>query len=628
MLSDIRDVDTRVTDMQTSRAGRDQEMNRVRLVRAGRIDELYPEFFADDLPKSVVANIVDVAARDTAELMAPLPALACSSGNMVTASDEQRAAKKNKIGSHYWQKSRLVTQNVQFADSINAYSFGTYIVEPDFECMSPRIRFESPFGGYYYKDRWGELVWYAKVRTETAGTLASMYPEKKSQILTNPKNGQQRSFSDQLKMVTYYDEDIQVTYLPECRHAVLTKASNPLKRVPVIIAERPDVEQTKRGQYDDAIWPALAKSRMAQYMLKAADFSVNAPWAMPDDVSEISVGPDAIIRSQNPQQIQKVRLQIPQDIFALSSELDEQTKEGSRYPEARTGGIKGNIVTGRGVQELMGTMDTQVQTMQSVMGAALEEATSLCFEMDAKLWPSTKKTITGVLTGKPFEISYTPGKDIGDSYACKVTYGFAAGMQPTQALVALLQLRGDNLVSRDTVRRQLPFELDPEEEQRSIDDEQLTDSLKQGFSAFLQAMGPMTMQGMNPVPLLQGAAKAIQLRQKGTPLHEAILEAMQPPEQEQRPEQEPAPQPQPGPPGAPPQGGPPQPGQGQGQGPGQEQPDLPQGVRPNGLPQGVAYGQQGQAPGGMPDIQALMSSLRGQGDPRMEATTLTKKPRV
>src|SRR5689334_19844266 len=103
--------------MQQACSDRDQDIDRVRLVRCGRIDELYTDFFADDLPKSVVGNIIDVAARDQAELVAPLPSLACASGNMTSNADEIRASKKNKIGSHYWAQSRLALLNVDYADS-------------------------------------------------------------------------------------------------------------------------------------------------------------------------------------------------------------------------------------------------------------------------------------------------------------------------------------------------------------------------------------------------------------------------------------------------------------------------------------------------------------------------------
>lgn len=605
-MAPIAALHQKVEQMQHACATRDREMGIVRLVRSGHIDQLMPDLFADDLPKSVTGNTIDVAARDTAEMMAPLPALACASGNMTSQADENRASRKNKIGSSWWTGSRLEVQNIEFADMINSYSFGLYLVEPDFEKQCPRIRFESSFGAYYYHDRWGQLVWLAKVTESTVGEVCAMYPDKSGYIKSRGAGRVERSLNDRLKLVTYMDRDRTVVYLPDCDFVALASAPNPVGRVLAVVAERPrGGEARPRGQYDD-VWPVqLARSLMAQYRLKAADKVVNSPTVLPRDVTDVGIGPDAVVYTDNPQGARRMPFEIPNEIFALDQELDRSLKEGSRYPEARTGGIKGNIVTGRGVQELMGTMDTQIKTMQTIIGHALEEVTSLCFALDEALWPNQQKKITGVLTGKPYELTYTPAKDIAGQYACRVTYGFAAGLSPAQALVALLQLRGDNLVGRDTVRRQLPFDVDPEEEQRAIDVQQMEDAAMQGLSALTQALGPMVMQGQDPLPVLLGLAKATQMRQKGTPVVDAIIAALTPPEEPAAPE-------------APTM---PEPGQEQGGMP----TELPPGIRPGGLSQGVPYGQAGAPPGGMPSIQALMSTLRGQGQSKMEASTLVKK---
>lgn len=602
MTDSIHQIHGLVEAMQRSCTHRDREMADMRQIRRGRIIDLYPDLFTDEIPGNIAGNIIDVAARDTAELMAPLPALACASGNMTSNADIRRAGVHNKVGTSYWELSRLALQNINFADSINSYSFGAFIAEADFTHQMPRIRWDNPWGAYYYKDRWGNVIWYAKITYVDCLTLCANYPQYEKEIRTT-QYGLARADGELIRLITYMDRKVNVAYLPDCGFLVLARSINPTSRCMVVIAERPDQEERPRGQFDDVKWPVLAKARMAQYMLQAAHKSINAPLAVPSDVSAIPIGPDAVYHTDSPEKVRRINLDIPQDIFVLAQELDRAAKEGARYPEARTGGIQGNIVTGRGVQELMGTMDTQIRTMQTIIGRALEEITSLCFELDVALWPNTPKRITGVQTGKPFELTYTPSRDIGTSYACKVTYGFAAGLSPAQALVALLQLRGDDLISRDTVRRQLPFDVDPEEEQRSVDVQAMEDAAKQGLLGMMQALGPMAAQGQNPVAMLTAAAKAIELRQRGKPVHEALLIAFTPPEPP--PGQEPA-----TPPAAPP-----------GQPPG----ELPPGVRPNGLTQGVPYGQQGYAPGGMPAIEGLLATLRGQGSPRMEASVIRKR---
>lgn len=589
------------------RVRRDRDADLVRIVRQGKLHEAFPNYFADDMPQMVVANAIDNAARDTAELIAPLPSAACSAGNMTSAADVRRAALKNKVASYYWETSDLAVQNINFADAAQSYAFGVYLIEPDFENQCPRIRWESSFGTYYYRDRFRRVIWYAKYTQVDMLTLLAMYPDSKPFV--GYKNGMERSMAEMVNVVTYKDRDRDLVYLPDCGYHVLAEWKHNLGRTMVAIAERPDQEDHPRGQYDDAVFPLIAKHVISLYQMSAAKQAVEAPIALPDDVTELPFGPNATIKSQNPGGIGRVRLDIPDDVFAVAEQLDRAVKEGSRYPEARTGGISGNIITGKGVEALAGTLNTQVKTMQTIIGRALEEATELCFRLDVALWPDQKKVITGVLTGKPFEVSYIPGRDIGASYSCKVTYGFASGQTPAQALVALLQLRGDELISRDTTRRQLPFDLDPEEEQRQVDIEAMRGALRQGLMGFEQMLGPMAAQGGNPLDVVKAAAKATALRAKGKPIEDALIEAFTPEEKQEEAAEGQAP-------GAPEEAEP---------GPGGPQGQLPPGVQATGRVQGVAPGQQGMAPGGLPDIQGLLSRLRGQGPPQMEASVSRRR---
>lgn len=634
-------IHQRVMGMRSACRERDEEIQRVRLARRGRIDELYPDLFADDLPRSTIANIIDTAARDTAEMMSTLPSLACASRNMKSAADEKRASNKNKIGSDYVSSCKLRTQQIDFADSWCSYGFGVYVIEADWENKKPSIHVESPFGSYYYKNRRGEVEYYAKVESTSVGAVIAAYPDSKTAVLGGPL-GMQRNLSSELEMVRYYDRDFSLVYLPGVNYLVLAWAPNPLDRVPVAIAERSKGgEQSTRSAYGDVVWVQLARSRMAQYKMQFADQVANAPFAVPDDLQSMPLGPNAVWRSQNPQQIQKVPIHIPQDLLQLDAELDQAVKEGSRYPSSRTGTPNASIITGQGVQALQGTLETQVSTAHLTFSDALEQALSLCFELDTKLWPTERKTIRGAYSGAPFELTYTPSKDIGQSYEVRVTYGFGAGQSPSQAVVTMLQLRADDIISRDTFRRQLApagIDLDPDEEQRDVDIQQMEDSLKQGVSALAQALGPITQQGGDPMMVLRTLAATVSARRGGAPMDESILQAFQKAQDEaakaaaQQQQQQGPPGAPPGPPGAPgapgAPGQPPQPGQ-----PGPQGGIPPAGgsdgqtpFGDNGTPWGVANGQTGSPPGGMPDLLQLMSQLRN-GKTNEVATVSTRRAR-
>jgi hypothetical protein len=269
---------------------------------------------------------------------------------------------------------------------------------------------------------------------------------------------------------------------------------------------------------------------------------------------------------------------------------------------------QGSIVTGRGVEALMGGFDTQVKTAQSVLAEALAQVFGLAFEMDEALFGNIEKTVRGVDAGAPYEITYTPKKDIDGEYIVDVTYGLMAGLNPNQALVFGLQARGDQLISRDFLRRQMPWEINVTLEEQKIEIEKLRDSLVSAVSAYAQAIPSLTTQGQDPGEILGRIATVIDGRQKGTPIEQVIAEAFAPqaPPQSEMVEAPGQEQPVPGSTGEAPTGG-------------------ASGLSAaTGGPRGVAPGQVGQ--GGRPPIQYLLAGLTGAGKPTLASSVTRMVP--
>jgi ribonuclease PH len=95
MLS-IADIRCKYDSLKRSASDRDRRHSDIYAVRAGEIERAFPEMFSEDYPKPVIANFIDVAARDTAETLAPLPAFNCSATNMVSDAARKRADKRTK----------------------------------------------------------------------------------------------------------------------------------------------------------------------------------------------------------------------------------------------------------------------------------------------------------------------------------------------------------------------------------------------------------------------------------------------------------------------------------------------------------------------------------------------------
>jgi len=154
-----------------------------------------------------------------------------------------------------------------------------------------------------------------------------------------------------------------------------------------------------------------------------------------------------------------------------------------------------------------------------------------------------------------------------------------AGLDPNRALVWGLQARGDKLISRGMLRRNLPISLNAGEEERAIDIEEMRDSLKTSISQLAAAIPQMVSQGQDPMSLVEKMATVIDERKKGTPLEEAVAKAFKP---------EPAPQATQAP-----------------QAPEMAQPEQPMGMG----------GEMPQMPQGRPAMQELLAGLTGSGNP-------------
>ena len=580
----MEQIAARVASLRYRNHERDARNLDVLAVRKGKIAEVYPNFFPDGVDANVVANFIDIVARDLSEVMAPLPAVNCSAANQVSDRARQFADKRTRIASNYFAHSDLAVNMYSGADWYLTYGFVPFVIELDDESKLPRIRIENPIGAYPEFDRYGRCVAFAKRYMMTLGELCAQFPEYDTVLLGSM--GYKQDLNHQIELIRYYDKDQSVIYIPSKKDLVLSKAKNPLGKMMIVVARKPSIDGELRGQFDDVLGIQLLRNRFALLAMEAAEKSVQAPIVLPQDVQELQLGGDAVIRTSNPAGVRRVELTLPQGAFTEQNLLNQELRVGARYPEGRTGNVSASIVTGQGVQALMGAFDTQVKSAQAIFAAALRDVINICFEVDEKIFPA-EKTIRGVDSGSPYEVTYKPSKDIKADYSADVRYGMLAGLNPAQGLIFMLQALGGGLISKDMAMRELPFTVNVSQELEKIEIEKMRDALLGSLTAYTQAIPQMAASGGDPSVVVRKIADVIKARQKGQALEDAI-EATFAPEQQVPPAGVPSvEQPSPVPPGSP-VGGSPEGAQGPGQAP----------MAPP------------QAP---PDIQTLLSSLSSGG---------------
>jgi hypothetical protein len=595
MALSIDQISARVESLKYRASERDARAGDVLAVRQGKISEVYPDFFPEGVDTNVVANFIDIVARDLSEVMAPLPAVNCSSANQVNDRARKFADNRTRIASNYFNHSDLQVSMYTGADHYITYGFLPFVIELDQEAKLPRIRLENPRMAYPEFDRYGRCIAFAKRYTLTLGELVAQFPEYESQLLG--PSGFKQDVNNLIEIIRYYDKDQSVVYIPSRQNLVLSQARNPLGKMMVVVAKRPSVDGEMRGQFDDVLGIQLLRNRFAMLAMEAAEKSVQAPIVLPQDVQELQLGGDAVIRTSNPAGVRRVELTIPQGAFTEQQLLNQELRVGARYPEGRTGNIDASIVTGQGVQALMGAFDTQVKSAQAIFATALRDVIGLCFEVDEMFFDEVK-TIRGVDAGSPYALEYKPSKDIKKDYSADVRYGMLAGLNPAQGLIFMLQALGGKLISKDMAMRELPFNVNVTQEQEKIEIEDMRNALIGSLQAYTQAIPQMAAAGQDPSDIVKKIADVIKSRQKGQAIEDAIEEIFAPQAQQVPPAGAPSQVEQTSPaPAAAPVGGP-----------------IPE--------QGMAELPPVEA---APDIQSLLSSLTSGGEANASVRTIRRR---
>ena len=528
----IREIAAKTARLQSRYAARDGRMRDVLSVRQGDMQKVYPAMFSEDYPKPLIANLIDVSARDLAEAMAPLPSFNCSASNMVSDAARRAADMRARVANYYIDESEVGVQMYTGADWYNTYGQLIGMIDFDYENNNPLIKFINPFGAYPEMDRFGRCISLTQIIGMDAQSLANMYPEFADQIMN--KN-QYQPGSPYLSMVRYHDKDQDLIYLPDRRDLVLSRVPNPIGECLVRVAQRSSIDGESRGQFDDVLAVQLARARFAVLQIQAAEKSIQAPIAIPQDVQELALGPDAIMRSAQPQNIRRVPLELPQGVFGESQVLERELRLGARYPESRSGQSDASIVTGRGVQALQAGFDTQIKAAQSQFARLFTELVGLCFKVDEKIFGNKVKEIRGIDDGTPYTMKYVPSKVINGDYTVDVRYGIMSGMDPNRATIALLQMRSDKLVSRDYVRRELPVEINVSQEEQKVDIEEMRDALRVAVAQYAQTIPLAAQQGQDPSQIITRIADIIKGRQKGKQIETIVGEAFAPEPQPQAP---------------------------------------------------------------------------------------------
>lgn len=594
-------VSDHVDRLRKRKIARDQRMLAWHLVMTGRAEMVFQNLFPSDWPKPVIANTVKSAAEDAAMMIGVLPTLGAAGDSQLDESKRSRTDKNSRIINYLAYASALGNQLPLGALRFVGYGFMPIIVEPNMEENRPEIRIDDPMGAYYERDRFRRVTMYCKVFRRTISELSVMFPEHAAILQKRSAYNVSGSADEYLDVVRYWDKDRIMMYVPKRQGLVLSSVPNLMGEVPVAIAELDSIDNEERGGYDDALWVFAAKARLALLNMEGATKAIEAPIALPNDVQEFNFGPDALLRSNSPEKIRRVALDIPNSAMFEMRNLDEELKLATHFPDVRAGQTDASVVTGRGVQALLGGFDQRIKGAQTQVGSTVADSLTLALKMDKQFFGDQSKKVYASVNGAAYELTYTPNRDIISTHV-SAEYGVMAGLDPSRSLVWSLQALGAGLVSESFVRRNLPININASEEEKLIDVEKLRGSLLVAAQSYAQAIPELATQGGDPLQVIQRLTQFIDDRKKGVAIEIAAAHAFKPPEPEPDLAADPALDPA-------------------------AQAGAP--VDPNAQMGGAAGPPAGAQPGGgpsmpaqPPSMQQLLAQLSTSGDPRMSARTV------
>jgi hypothetical protein len=534
-MADLGWVVQRVEGLKARHAKHKQRVAEVAAVRRGDWAEIAGEMFSDEIPRPIVSNQIDILARHAQAALSPLPVITCQTTNSANEAARKRADRRTKIAMSYLRRGRVESRMQSGADQFYTYGLVVGVIEVTKDGVIPLI--EDSAGIYPVWDRTGKTVAVARVFRKPLVDLIAEFPEHEMELVgaTRSRNG--AAFTGSVEVTKYEDANSIVMYVTTPvgssgkGQVVLVNERNPLGKCRYVAVKRASLDDEIRG-----VFVQLAKHLMQTYMLSATEQAVNAPFAVPTDVQELAFGPNEVIRSESPEKIRRIAADVPPAAWAAVDYLKKEIDSGAISPEALNGSIDASVVTGKGVQQLMAGYSQQIAMAQDTLVGFFEQLLCLCFEMDEKVFPDTKRNITGTIEGQAYSVDYTPAKDIAGDYDVHVAYGGVAGLDPNRSLVLLLQAQTAGLISRDYARRNLPVsDMDPADEETKVQVEALRGSLIAGVSGLPQLMPQIMAQGGDPMTFIMATAKSIDLIQKGIPVEEAVPKAFAPPKQESAP---------------------------------------------------------------------------------------------
>ena len=524
-------IDT-FTNRRTTYADWRNNLDRIDNILRGAWGVAWPDGHAT-FAEPHVPNIPAIAVKDRARLVAAgTPSIVCRPES--TTDDAKKAAeKRERVLGGFWEMNHIRRTIAQFGADLMTAGLAAIKVLPDFSRptaerfpiytrIDPRHCYPGPMFTQgpeptdmlvSYRRPWRELAKEYDVMTDLSKLLGT--------AARNPHT--------MVDFIAYYDDKDMGAFARYTREGARTsgyvwllepmehKATNAAGRAccPVALTALPNPLALYEGDFDSILGALRTWNRMVAMSEDAAIDRTYLELKRTTGADVSNAGPGGeILLDDNTEVAEYMQKQgEPFSNFQLLKSIADGVRAGALLPLARTGDPNESIISAAGISAANSQMADHIRSIQrDCIAPMLEQANAIALCLDEK-HADANKSIYGYAKGRAYKEDYRPSKVIDGNYRNSVVYGMGAGLDEVNTNVLILQQKNQGLISGRTAMERSPFVENPQDEERLIATENLTQAMFAGLLAQAQ---------MGQLPAATAAAIMDDLGKGETTLQEAV----------------------------------------------------------------------------------------------------------
>lgn len=499
---------------------------------------------APDMDPPTVRLIAQAIDGTSMRAASPNPTIVCPAMTPGAARSEKAADIRRKMLYAHWEDSQLRIKLYRSYRHLTAYGTCAWVVLPDDECKIARVELRDPLTTYpelRNQDDIREPRNVIFIYGRSIDWICAHYPKARNFFY----NAANKNWDTLWDIVEYVDCDEIVigilgprmpAYSPQDARPYgyngfeLVRFRNKAGMVPIVVPRRVTLDRIM-GQMSTMIPSTDLHARLTALELAAAEKHVFPDLVMLSEPNQIAdvvntggwkdgrSGEVNVVR--NARGVQYLTNATPPFVPEMVQNLEEAIRESGGASGMFGGNNPGSLRTGRAL-DVMGSfqIDPRVEEAQRIQAKALTVVDEALVAVTKGYFGRKKYWMFTGLQGDESMVEFQ-GSDL-DCGTNVVEYPIP-GADISQLSVAILQLKGANLVSAKTAMVKHPWIDDPEQEIRQMAEDQIREALLGGTAQQI-ATGAMPItdaanvlgyieKGMSLVDALQKAQKEAQARQ-------------------------------------------------------------------------------------------------------------------